>query len=498
MQYKTILRLLGLLLMIFSPSMLTPLIINYIFQENFAYPFLSAFSCTMLTGLGLWLCFKKNQTELKIRDGFLLVVLFWLVICFFASIPLILSINTIDFFANSAWSSQQRLLASITDAIFETVSGITTTGASVINHLDKLPKALLFYRQQLQFVGGIGIVILAVAILPMLGFGGMQLFQAEIPGPMKNNKLTPRITQTAKAIWSIYLFLTFSCAISYYFAGMSWFDALGESFGTVSTGGFALHDTSFAYYNNQYIEIFACLFMFLGGTNFSLHFIAIKKLGLDGYRADEEFRFYLGLILFVALIICLTLLAKHPLDFDINLIIKSFFTSISLITTTGLEVNVTDKWQNFTPFLGLLLMIIGGCAASTSGGVKILRILLIFKQSSREIAKILHPQAIIPIKLGKKSVSDATIQSVWGFISIFIGLYLVFLLIFMWLGHDLEQSFAMVTATLTNSGFGLGNLKAEFARYDNFSKDLLIMIMLVGRLEIFTILILFTKDYWRG
>ncbi len=483
MQYKTIFRLLGLLLIIFSPTMLTPLLINLIFNEHVWLPFLIAYFFTMFFGMGLWLTFIHNKNELKIRDGFLLVVLFWFAICFFASIPLLLVINT---------------LPNVTDALFETVSGITTTGASVIKDLESLPKSILFYRQQLQFVGGIGIVILAVAILPMLGVGGMQLFQAETPGPMKNNKLTPRITQTAKAIWSIYLFLTVLCAVCYFFAGMTWFEALGESFSTVSTGGFTLHNESFGYYNSELVRIIACLFMLLGGTNFALHFVAIKKISLAGYRADEEFRFYLGLILAVGIIITYSLIKSRPLDFNLHTVVASFFTIISLVTTTGFGIDMVNDWYSFIPFLGMLLMIVGGCAASTSGGIKVLRVLLIYKQSRRELSKVLHPQAIIPIKLGKKSVSDTTIQSVWGFVSVFIGLYLIFSLIFMWLGHSLEDSFAMVSATLTNSGFGLANLKANFAEYDSLCKWLLIFLMLIGRLEIFSILILFTKDYWRG
>jgi len=483
MQFKTIFRLLGLLLMLFSPSMLTPLFISLIFKETVCSPFLISFFITMFAGLGFWFIFRKSKNELKIRDGFLLVVLFWFVICIFASIPLILTIET---------------LPSITDAIFEAVSGITTTGASVIQELDSLPKSILFYRQQLEFVGGIGIVILAVAILPMLGVGGMQLFQAETPGPMKNNKLTPRITQTAKAIWSIYLLLTVLCAISYYIAGMGWFDAICESFGTVSTGGFSLYDENIGYYNSQSIQIVASIFMFLGGTNFALHFVAINKRSLAGYRADEEFRFYLSLILIFGIVFTCALVRSHPSEFNFSTIVKSFFTAISLLTTTGLEIDTFEKLQSFTPVLGMLLMIVGGCAASTSGGIKVLRVLLVYKQSKREIVKILHPQAIIPLKLSKKTVSDSTIQSVWGFVSVFIGLYLIFSIIFMVLGHGMQESFAVVSATITNSGFYLSNLKIGFTEYDNLCKWILIFVMLLGRLEIFSIIILFTKDYWRG
>lgn len=482
MQYKTIFRLLGILLLIFGQSMLTPLLINAVFQEGVWSPFIIAYLFTEITGLGLWLTFIGNRGELKIRDGFLLVVLFWVAICLFASIPLLLTIDT---------------LPSITDAIFESVSGITTTGASVIKDLDSLPHAILFYRQQLQFIGGIGIVILAVAILPMLGVGGMQLFQAETPGPMKDNKLTPRITQTAKAIWSIYLLLTMLCALCYFLAGMDWFEALAESFGTVSTGGFALHNSSFGSYKSDLIRSIACVFMLLGGTNFALHFFAIKKRTLQSYRNDEEFRFYLGLILAVGILVSYTFIKLHPVDFNLHVIVNSFFTSISLVTTTGLEVDTTSSWRSFTPFLGILLMVIGGCAASTSGGLKVLRVLLIYKQSKREIGKVLHPQAIIPIKLGDKRVSDNTIQSVWGFVSVFLALYLLFSLVFMWRGFGLYEAFAMVGATITNSGFGLDILKPNFLDADSYAKWLLIMIMLVGRLEVFSILILFTRGFWR-
>lgn len=253
MQIKTILRLIGLLLVIFSVSMLTPLLINFIFHESFFLPFLLAFACTFSTGGALWFGYRHHRHELKIRDGFLVVVLFWFVLCFFAAIPFLFAPENVHH---------------ITDALFESISGFTTTGATIITQWDALPRALLFYRQQLQFLGGMGIVVLAVAILPMLGVGGMQLYRNETPGPMKDAKLTPRIAQTAKALWFIYFSLTLLCMLCYWAAGMNWFDALGESFATVSTGGFAMHQTSFAYYHSDLIELIACFFMLLGGLIF--------------------------------------------------------------------------------------------------------------------------------------------------------------------------------------------------------------------------------------
>ena len=317
MQFKTILRFIGLLLMIFSVSMLTPLLINSVFHETFWLPFASAFFCTLSTGFFLWFGFRHHKAELKSRDGFLIVVFFWFVLCSFAALPFILSNH------------------SLTDALFESVSGFTTTGATIIRHLDDLPHAVLFYRQQLQFLGGMGIIVLAVAILPMLGAGGMQLYRAETPGPMKDSKLTPRIAQTAKALWLLYFLLTMCCLLGYWAAGMDWFEALGESFATVSTGGFAMHNASFAYYQSDAIELIACLFMLLGGSNFALHFMAFKQRNLKPYWQDEEFRSYICFILISCVIITLSLVSYGFFTAHPHALVKSLFQVISLATTTG-------------------------------------------------------------------------------------------------------------------------------------------------------------------
>lgn len=480
LQIKTILRLLGLLLMLFSLSMLSPLIINFIFHEQLYWPFAAAFFCTIATGALLWVCFRQHQREFKIRDGFLLVVLFWFVLCFFGALPF--------------WFIDPQ--APIIDALFESVSGFTTTGASILARLDQLPHAILFYRQQLQFLGGMGIVVLAVAILPMLGVGGMQLYRAETPGPMKDAKLTPRITQTAKALWSIYCLLTLLCMLCYWAAGMHWFDALGESFATVSTGGFSMHQTSFAYYHNDWIELIACFFMLLGGTNFALHFIAMKKRSILHYWQDEEFRFYVGLILFASLIVMLSLNSVGLFTSSRHLIIHSLFNVISLATTTGYEVSAVQHWPQALPFLVMLLAIVGGCAASTSGGIKVIRALLLYKQSKREMIRLLHPHAIIPIKFGQHTLAEPILQSMWGFISVFIALFLLLMVLFMAVGNDLVTSFAAITAGLANSGAGIGHINVAFTDLNIASKWILIFAMLAGRLEIFSLLILLTRSFW--
>ncbi|MDI9818730.1 MULTISPECIES: TrkH family potassium uptake protein [unclassified Legionella] len=482
MQIKTILRILGLLLMMFSVSMLTPLLINFIFSEKFWLPFLAAFGCTFATGATLWFSCRKQHNELKIRDGFLIVALFWFVLCFFASLPFIFAIDHHNH--------------SMTDALFESVSGFTTTGASIIRHLEGLPHAILFYRQQLQFLGGMGIIVLAVAILPMLGVGGMQLFRAETPGPMKDSKLTPRIAQTAKALWFLYLFLTLLCTLCYWAAGMDWFDALGESFATVSTGGFSMHDESFAYYKSETIELIGCLFMLLGGTNFALHFVAFKKRSLNHYWQDEEFRFYIGLLLSASLLVTLSLI--HHSFFGIgHAFIKSLFNVISLATTTGFNSAPFSTWPSYVPILIMLLAIIGGCSGSTCGGIKTIRALLIYKQSKREMIRLLHPHALIPIKFGKHTLAEPILESMWGFISVFIALFLLLMVVFMALGNDFVTSFSAITASLANAGAGLGEISGNFAELSQGSKWLLIFSMLAGRLEIFSLLILFSPHFWQ-
>lgn len=469
--------------MIFSLSMLTPLVMNFIFQETFWLPFIAAFFCTMSTGAGLWFCFRGHCNELKIRDGFFIVVLFWFVISFFASLPFLFAINDETH--------------GLTDAMFESVSGFTTTGATIINHLDGLPHALLYYRQQLQFLGGMGIIVLAVAILPMLGVGGMQLYQAETPGPMKDSKLTPRIAQTAKTLWSIYFLLTLLCMLCYKIAGMTWFDALGESFSTVSTGGFSLHDKSFAYYNSAAIELIAVLFMILGATNFALHFLTIKKRSLKHYWQNEELRCYLYVLLIATLIVTAGLISHHVFKLSHHVVIKSLFNVISMATTTGFISAPFSTWPTFIPVSLLLLAIIGGCAGSTSGGIKVLRALLLAKQSRREMTRLVHPFAIIPIKFGKHTLAESLLQSMWGFISAFIALFLGAMLVLIAFGNDFITAFSAMVATLANAGAGIGSISGSYDHLNVMSKWLLIFSMIAGRLEIFSLLILFSPQFWK-
>lgn len=481
MQITTIFRLLGLLLMLFSLSMLSPLLVNYLFQENFSFPFLLAFAATFPTGFLLWFCFKDQQKELKIRDGFLLVVLFWILLCAFASLPFVFILKELR----------------IVNAIFESASAFTTTGATILTNLDQMPAAILFYRQQLQFLGGMGIIVLAVAILPMLGVGGMQLYQAETPGPMKDSKLTPRIAHTAKALWFTYLLITLCCALSYKLAGMNWFNAIGESFATVSTGGFSMHDTSFAYYKSEGIELIACFFMLLGGTNFALHFMAFKKKTLRPYWADEEFRSYLVFLGLATLLVSISLMLYKFYGFSHHTLIASLFNIISFATTTGFISDPFATWPTFIPWLVILLAVVGGCAASTTGGIKVIRALLIYKQGSREMERLVHPNAIVPIKFNNQILPEPILQSMWSFISVFIALFWLLALLMLALGNDINTSLSAVIAALSNLGTGLGKISANFASLNDGSKWLLIFAMIAGRLEIFSLLILLSRRFWQ-
>jgi trk system potassium uptake protein TrkH len=482
-QLKTICKLIGLLLVLFSFTMLTPLIVNAIYHDGHPPAYIYSFGLTFITGLMLWYPTRHHHYELKTRDGFLIVSLFWVVICFFASLPFMLSLHPTN---------------GLTDSLFEAVSGFTTSGGSVMPELENLPHAILFYRQQLQFLGGMGIIVLAVAVLPILGVGGMQLYRAETPGPMKDTKLTPRITGTAKALWYIYLVLTLLCIVAYYAAGMTLFDAIGESFATISTGGFNLHNNSFAYYNSTAIEMIACVFMLLGSVNFSLHFIAFQERQLRHYWQDEELRFYLLFLLGCCLLITLSLITHDVFIHQKHMAItKSLFNVISLSTTTGFTSAPFSIWPNFAPILIMLLAIIGGCAASTSGGIKIVRFLLFFKGTRREMRQLIHPSAVLNIKLGGETLSRPILQSMWGFLSIFISLFILLTLILLALDNDLLTSFSAVTATLANAGAGLGRISNNFATLSVPTKWILMAGMLLGRLEIFSILVLFSPSFWK-
>jgi len=483
MQFLVIQRIVGLLLMIFSSTMLPPMLVSVIYLDSNFESFFYAFAVTLITGIVLWLPVKNQHRELRLRDGFLVVVMFWTVLGLFGAIPFVLA---------------EHPHLTITDAVFESLSGLTTTGATVLAGIDHLPKSILYYRQQLQWLGGMGIIVLAVAIMPMLGIGGMQLYRAETPGPIKDSKLTPRITETAKALWYIYLTLTLACGIGYWMAGMDVFDALAHSFSTVAIGGFSTHDASMGFYiDKPMVEVVAIVFMFISGINFALHFTAWRTRNLRNYLFDSEFRTYLAIMLIACAITTGYLYYQNLFDTHRETLIHSIFQVVSIGTTTGFTTHQYHLWPGFLPVMLLFTSFIGACAGSTGGGMKVIRFLLLLRQGMREIMRVIHPNAIIPIKVGGKAMPPRVVESVWGFFSAYVAAFVIIMLIMMMTGLDQVTAFSAVAATMNNLGPGLGEVALNYASLENAAKWVLCFAMLLGRLEIFTLLVLLTPTFWR-
>ena len=481
-QLATTLRLLGILVTLFSLTMLPPSLIGLIYGEHSAWVFLQAFGLLFGAGLLIWAPFFRSRGDLQIRDGFVVVVMFWLVLGVFGALPLYLD---------------PALHISVTDAVFESMSGLTTTGATVIVGLDSLPRALLWYRQQLQWLGGMGIIVLAVAILPLLGIGGMQLFRAEMPGPLKENKLTPRIAETARNLWFIYLGLTVACAMGYWVAGMEAFDAVTHSFTTVAIGGFSTYDGSIGHFDSAAIETVAIVFMLLGGMNFALHFLVFRRATLRPYLQDEEVRFYILLLSGAAAIAVAYLLYAGVVGGVPDALRQGIFHAVSIGTTTGYATTEFHLWPGFLPVMLLFLSFVGGCTASTGGGMKVIRVLLLMKQGLREIQRLVHPHARIAVKVNEKVMPDRIVEAVWGFMAAYILVFMVMVLLLMASGLDQVTSFSAVAATLNNLGPGLGDVGSNYSAINDFSKWVLVISMLLGRLEIFTVLVLFSPAFWR-
>ncbi len=475
-------RILGLLLMLFSLTMLVPLGVALTTGDSGLEPFLTAFAVLLGLGAISWFPARNNRRELRLRDGFMVVVLFWLVLGLSGALPLYVAV---------------RPSMSLADAVFESISGLTTTGATVITSIDTLPASILLYRQLLQWLGGMGIIVLAVAILPMLGVGGMQLYRAETPGPMKDNKLTPRITETAKALWYIYLGLTICCGLAYWWAGMSAFDAIGHSFATIAIGGFSTHDASIGYFDSPLIEAIAVVFMVVAGMNFALHYVAIRKQSMGVYINDEEWRTYAWMLGGLALIVSLGLYIADAFDGPGDSFRYGIFQTVSIATTTGFTTAGYHLWPSFLPVVLLFASFVGGCAGSTGGGMKVIRVLLLFKQGKREVTRLMHPNAHVPIKVGGVPMGDRVMDAVWSFFAAYVALFAVMMLMLMATGLDQVTAFSAVVACLNNLGPGLGEVGANYASLSDVAKWILCFAMLLGRLEIFTLLVIMSPAYWR-
>ena len=477
MNIRPIFSLFGILLCSFSAVFLVPALVGYIFNEINYFSFILVFFGVMLLGLLMWLPNKNSIDALKISDGFIVTAMFWFVLGIVGAIPFI------------AYG------ISPVNAFFESTSGITTTGATVLVGLDGLPKSLLIYRQMLQWVGGMGLIILVVAIMPTLGIGGGQLFKMEVPSFESSQRLTPRITQNAKALWQIYLFLTISCLLAYLISGMGLFDAFAHALSTVAIGGFSTHDASIGYFDSFAVEVVCIIFMLMSATSFSLHYAALYERKFLKYLYSEELKFFLSVIaIFLTLtIICFATFSM--LDWDT--LRKSIFQTISIVTTSGFTIDDYSLWPGYIPFLLLVGAFIGACSGSVGGGLKSWRVLIILDQARQEIIKTIHPNAVVTSRIGKKVVDASISEKVWGFFAVYVITFIVLLVLVLMSGLDFESSFSAVGATLNNLGPGLGEVSSNYESLSSFTKIVLSLAMILGRLEIFTLLVLLTPAFWK-
>jgi trk system potassium uptake protein TrkH len=479
----TVLNALGLMLVVFSISYVLPILTSLIYQDETLYDFLLAMLLTSGTGMLMWLLTRRYRGELSIRHGYLLVVAMWTAMPAVATFPLLLVIDGLSF----------------TDAYFETMSGITTTGATVLTGLDNLPPAINLWRHELNWLGGMGIIVLAVAVLPLLGIGGRQLFKAETPGPMKDSALTPRITETARNLWLVYAGITLACIVSLKLVGMNWLDAICHAFAAMGLGGFSTHDASVGYFNSPAIEIVLIIFMLLAAMNFATHFLAIRGRSLKIYLHDAEAVATVTLILGSCLGIGFFLWWQGTYPNFWTALRHASFNLVSVATDCGFVSVDFDKWPIFAPMWMLFLSCIAVSSGSTGGGIKMIRTLVLVKQAGREFVKLLHPAAVNPMKIGGQVVANNIVFAVLGFIFLYFVSIATLTFVLLISGLDFISSFSAVIACINNAGPGLGVVgpASNFGVLTDFQTWVCTVAMLIGRLEIFTVLILFTPAFWK-
>ena len=479
----TVIHVLGLMLVVFSIAYLLPLAASLIYDDGTLPDFLMAMVWTSAIGFLMWLLTRRYRGELSIRHGYLLVVAMWTAMPAVATLPLLLVINGLSF----------------TDAYFETMSGLTTTGATVLVGLDYLPPAINIWRHELNWLGGMGIIVLAVAILPLLGIGGRQLFKAETPGPMKDTALTPRITETARNLWLVYLAITIACILSLRLVGMNWLDSICHAFATMGLGGFSTHDASIGYFNSPAIEFVLIVFMLLAALNFSTHFLVWREKNLKLYWHDSEALATLGLILASCVGIAIFLRWEGTYTSFWTALRHASFNLVSLATDCGFTSVDYNKWPIFAPMWMLFLGCIAVSSGSTGGGIKMVRTLVLVKQAGREFLRLLHPAAINPMKIGGNVVPNNIVFAVLGFIFLYFMTVAILTFVLLISGLDFISAFSAIIACINNAGPGLGSVgpSSNYGVLSNFQVWVCTTAMLVGRLEIFTVLILFTPQFWR-
>jgi trk system potassium uptake protein len=477
---KAIIYILGMLLIIESAAMLPSIALAAWDSGNSLNAFLISFGLTLGAGLVMKMVVGRASKDIGKREGYIIVSLVWVVFSFSGSLPYVLS----------------GAIPSYTDAFFETMSGFTTTGASVLDNIEQMPRSLLLWRSMTQWLGGMGIIVLSLAVLPMLGIGGNQLFSAEVSGPAPD-KISPRVRETAQKLWGMYIAFTALQTLLLILGGMSFFDAINHSFATMSSGGYSTKQASVAFFESAYIEYIICIFMFIAGMNFTLAFFALNLKFKKVWR-NEEFRSYVYIVGFATLLISAVLALSKDYGYE-QAFRSSLFQVISILTSTGFGTDDYLAWGPMLSMVIFLLMFVGGSAGSTSGGMKIVRIVLLAKNAYVEMRKLLHPSAIIPVRLDRQAVDPAIISNVLAFIVFYIMIFVVSVVIMSSLNLDIETSMGAVVASISNIGPGLGSVgpSASFAHIPDAGKWFLAFLMLIGRLELFTVIILFTPVFWR-
>jgi len=478
-----ILNVLGAVIVMFAGTMLVPLAVAHVGGDAALPAYDNAILITFGAGVALFVATRRYRRDLLPRDGFLLVALVWTVLPAFATLPLLLHLEEMSF----------------TDAYFETMSGLTTTGSTVMSGLDHLPLSINVWRHLLVWIGGMGILVLAVAILPLLGVGGAQAFKAESTGPLKETKLTPRIRETAKGLYTIYFALSAACFLSYRAAGMQWQEAFMMMCTTMGLGGFAPYDANFAHWDSQLIESVAVVFMLLAGLNFSIHFLAWRRRSLGVYLTDPEGKAFVGVTLTAVLVIA-AFLAWNQVYPDFGTALRhALFNTVSIATTTGYSSVDYNQWPIFAPALMLLLCCFASCAGSTGGGIKMIRAIILHKQALREFTRILHPRVINPVRVGGRTIENNVIFAVLAFMLVYGGSIIVFTLLLLFSGVDVITAFTAVIASINNTGPGLNQVgpASNYAVLSDFETWVCTFAMLIGRLELFAVLVLFTPAFWR-
>ena len=481
-RFYPVIRVLSLIILIFGVTMLVPLGVSWAIDDGALASFDEAFLLTVATGLGLWVVTRKETGDLKIRDGFLMVALVWTLLPIYAALPLVLELNL-----------------SFTDGYFEAVSGLTTTGATVLVGLDDLPVSINLWRTQMVWLGGMGLIVLAVAILPLLGIGGRQMFKAETPGPMKDTKITPRIAETAKALWVVYSLMSVCCLLAYYWAGMSWLDALMHMFATMGLGGFSSHDASFAYFASPTIEAVSIAFMLLAGMNFATHFVALSGRSLRPYGADPEAGWFLLVTLGSVIGIAFFLDFHEVYPSFAEALRYAAFNVVSIATTTGFATTDYALWPFFAPLWMLFLCSFATSAGSTGGGIKMIRAMVLYKQVYRELMRAMHPQAVHPVKVRSGVVPPNILFAVLAFGFMYMVCIVAMTLLLSLSGLEIITAFSAVVASINNTGPGLGQVgpASNFASLSDFQTWVCTFAMLLGRLEIFTLLVVMTPAFWQ-